>query len=196
MRRLLPIIFAVGIIPLMSQSQVIYNLNNQDLNFGGTGVTITAHVGSGTAVGDVVLYENVVTIGSQQIDAIVRTVALTGTMTDHDNPSTSGPGMSNNQARFFSPQFSFSSGGGSCEFEFEFIETDQSQSAELSPTKKVPFLQDGDIVLSDSSSILKYIRENLIRDEAHRVCRVDKRHRHRYFQSLAEEQGFRSFEWK
>jgi glutathione S-transferase len=41
----------------------------------------------------------------------------------------------------------------------EFIETDQTQSAELSPTKKVPFLQDGDLVLSDSSAILKYIRE-------------------------------------
>jgi len=41
----------------------------------------------------------------------------------------------------------------------EFIETDQTKSAELSPTKKVPFLVDGDLVLSDSSSILKYIRE-------------------------------------
>ncbi len=41
----------------------------------------------------------------------------------------------------------------------EFIETDAASSAQLSPTKKVPFLQDGDIALTDSSSIVKYIRE-------------------------------------
>ncbi|MFY0643927.1 MAG: T9SS type A sorting domain-containing protein [Bacteroidia bacterium] len=123
MKRLLRkgILLLIGISPLWGYSQVIYNLNNQDLNFGGTGVTIVYKVGTGTTVGDIVLYENVVTIGAQQIDAIVRTVALTGTMTNFDNPSTSGPGMSNNQARFFSPQFSFSSGGGSAQFVFEFI---------------------------------------------------------------------------
>jgi glutathione S-transferase len=41
----------------------------------------------------------------------------------------------------------------------EFIETDQTGSAAQSPTKRVPFLEDGDIFLTDSSSILKYIRE-------------------------------------
>lgn len=41
----------------------------------------------------------------------------------------------------------------------EFIETDMQQSGELSPTKKVPFLVDGDLTLTDSSSILKYLRE-------------------------------------
>lgn len=43
--------------------------------------------------------------------------------------------------------------------ECEFIETDQASSATQSPTKRVPFLQDGDIFLTDSSSILKHIRE-------------------------------------
>ena len=43
--------------------------------------------------------------------------------------------------------------------EFEFVETDQVSSAEISPTKRVPFLQDGQTRLSDSSSILKYVRE-------------------------------------
>ncbi len=42
---------------------------------------------------------------------------------------------------------------------FEFIETDQTGSAIKSPTKRVPFLEDDDIFLSDSSSILKYLRE-------------------------------------
>ena len=41
----------------------------------------------------------------------------------------------------------------------EFVEADAAQSALDSPTKKVPYLRDGDIVLSDSSSIIKYLRE-------------------------------------
>jgi glutathione S-transferase len=41
----------------------------------------------------------------------------------------------------------------------EFIETDQATSAIKSPTKRVPFLEDGDVFLTDSISILKYLRE-------------------------------------
>lgn len=41
----------------------------------------------------------------------------------------------------------------------EFIETDQAGSAAQSPTQRVPFLEDGEVFLTDSSSILKYIRE-------------------------------------
>lgn len=43
---------------------------------------------------------------------------------------------------------------------FDFIETDYEGSAQLSPTAKVPYLEDGDLVLSDSSSILKHIRDS------------------------------------
>jgi len=43
--------------------------------------------------------------------------------------------------------------------EFEFIETDYDMSAKMSPTHKVPFFKDGDTMLSDSSSIVRYIRE-------------------------------------
>jgi len=43
----------------------------------------------------------------------------------------------------------------------EFIETDQTSSAIKSPTKRVPFLEDGDIFLTDSSSIIKYLREKI-----------------------------------
>ncbi len=42
---------------------------------------------------------------------------------------------------------------------YEFIETDYKMSAELSPVQKVPFLKNGDLTLTDSSSILKYVRE-------------------------------------
>lgn len=41
----------------------------------------------------------------------------------------------------------------------EFIETDQAGSAAKSPTQRVPFLEDGEIVLTDSASIIKYLRE-------------------------------------
>ncbi len=43
--------------------------------------------------------------------------------------------------------------------DFEFVQVDFAQSADQSPTSKVPFMQDGDVTLTDSSSILKYIRE-------------------------------------
>jgi len=40
----------------------------------------------------------------------------------------------------------------------EFIETTFAESAQLSPTKKVPMLIDGDLTLTDSSSIINYLR--------------------------------------
>ncbi|GGB48126.1 glutathione S-transferase family protein [Shewanella inventionis] len=43
--------------------------------------------------------------------------------------------------------------------DYEFIETDQAASATMSPTKRVPFLQDGELTLTDSSAILRYIRQ-------------------------------------
>ena len=97
-----------------------FNVGNQNINFGGTGVTITNKVGNGMSTGDVVLYEDVITIGGQAIDAIVRTLFTSSSMINHDNPSTSGSSMTNNQARFFSPQFNFS-GAGYADFRFEFI---------------------------------------------------------------------------
>ena len=50
------------------------------------------------------------------------------------------------------------------DFDFEFIETDYAMSAERSPTSKVPFLEDGGITLTDSSSIVKHIREKAGRE--------------------------------
>ncbi len=43
--------------------------------------------------------------------------------------------------------------------ECEFVETDYEQSAVQSPTCRVPFLVDGELMLTDSTSILKYLRE-------------------------------------
>lgn len=43
--------------------------------------------------------------------------------------------------------------------DYEMVEADYNMSAEKSPTSKVPFFTDGDLMLTDSSSIVKYIRE-------------------------------------
>ncbi|MBB1273035.1 MULTISPECIES: glutathione S-transferase family protein [Psychromonas] len=45
------------------------------------------------------------------------------------------------------------------ELDFKFIEIDATQSAELSPTKKVPLLIDCELQLTDSTSILTHIYE-------------------------------------
>ncbi len=45
------------------------------------------------------------------------------------------------------------------DIEFEFQSTDYEASSELSPTKRVPFLTDGERLLSDSSSILLYVKQ-------------------------------------
>jgi glutathione S-transferase len=45
------------------------------------------------------------------------------------------------------------------EADCDFIEADINASALQSPTKRVPYLQDDDIFLTDSNSIIKYLRE-------------------------------------
>ncbi len=44
--------------------------------------------------------------------------------------------------------------------DFELIETDYEQSARMAPAKRVPFLKAGELVLNDSLSILKLVRES------------------------------------
>jgi glutathione S-transferase len=46
----------------------------------------------------------------------------------------------------------------------EFIETDQAGSTAKSPTQRVPFLEEGDVFLTDSASITKYLREKAGQD--------------------------------
>ena len=41
----------------------------------------------------------------------------------------------------------------------EFIETDNSASDRQSPTKRVPFFRAGELMLTDSASIVRYLRE-------------------------------------
>ena len=98
-----------------------YNVAYNTINFGGAGVTITNKVGTGTALNNIVLYQNVITIGGQQIDAIVRTQELSNaTISTYDFTGTSSS-ASNNLPSFFSPQFSFGTGGGYAVFKVQFI---------------------------------------------------------------------------
>lgn len=61
----------------------------------------------------------------------------------------------------------------------EFIETDQTASAIKSPTKRVPFFEDSDLVLTDSAAIIKHLREKVGKTfcqstaELNRLCLVN-----------------------
>ena len=63
--------------------------------------------------------------------------------------------------------------------ECEFIETDGVASAAKSPTKKVPFFEDGDIFLTDSLAIVKHLRDKagqpFLRDaqELDKLCLIN-----------------------
>jgi glutathione S-transferase len=43
--------------------------------------------------------------------------------------------------------------------DYDFVETDYAASDKGSPTKRVPFLRDGELALTDSNSILMHIRQ-------------------------------------
>lgn len=97
----------------------VYNVSYGTIDFGDTGVTITSKVGDGTNEGDVVLYENILTVSGQQIDAFITTIEISnGTITTYDYTGTS----QNNQKRWFSPQATFNSGGGYLKYRITFIE--------------------------------------------------------------------------
>ncbi len=78
---------------------------------------------TGQVAGDKALYTGVVTIGSQTIDCIVTTVAVTNVTSwdAYDQQALSGTYFSNNQDKFFSPQVTFGTGGGNIMYDFQFI---------------------------------------------------------------------------
>lgn len=79
---------------------------------------------AGQGVNDIVLYSNVVTIGGQAIDCIVKTIAVNNvtSWTAYDQSAASGSSFSNNSDNYFSPQVTFGgSPGGSVTFDFQFI---------------------------------------------------------------------------
>ena len=127
--RIWGMLLIMNLLVLFSQGQTVFNANFGNINFLAANKEHKVGV-NGSAAGNVTLYTNVITIGGQTIDCIVRTVALTnGTFQLPVSPAagtipfdySSATGATGNQDRFFSPTFNFGSGGGSCDFEFEFI---------------------------------------------------------------------------
>lgn len=114
-----------------ASAQAVFNANNANINF--LAANKVHKVGTnGSAVGNVTLYTNVITIAGQRIDCIIRTVSLTngsfalpagapGGTIAFDYSSPTGSGLSDNLDRFFSPMLTFNNGGGSAKFKFEFI---------------------------------------------------------------------------
>ena len=97
---------------------LIYNANFQQIKFGGSGVTVSNMVGNGKSVNDIVLYQNVLTIGCQSFDAIVYTEDLhrVSSFSEYDFSSSSIP------TEQFAPRFNFSSGSDAyAKFKFQFI---------------------------------------------------------------------------
>lgn len=115
---------------ITSNAQFTYDNNYQNINFGGTGVSITYFpTGSnGTKINDIILYRNVVTLNGQAIDCYVTVEELSsGTaITTIDQTASSGNGWSFNSPRLFSPFMTMPSGtasnfGGAVSFRFQFI---------------------------------------------------------------------------
>lgn len=114
---------------LFSYGQAVFNANFGNINF--LAANKVHKIGSnGSAAGNVTLYTNVITIGGQAIDCVVRTSSISngsfqlpsgfagGTIAFDYSSAT---GATGNQDRFFSPTFNFNGGGGSCMLKFEFI---------------------------------------------------------------------------
>jgi hypothetical protein len=114
-----------------ARAQAVFNANNANISF--LAANKIHKVGTnGSAVGNVTLYTNVITIAGQSIDCIIRTVSLTngsfalpsgapGGTIPFDYSSPTGSGLTDNLDRFFSPMLTFNNGGGSAKFKFEFI---------------------------------------------------------------------------
>lgn len=112
-------------------AQNSYNVNAKTISF--LAANKVHKVGTnGQTVGNKTLYTNVVRVGTQNIDCIVTTVALTGgsftlpsspgsNTIPFDYSSATGTGMTANEDSFFAPTFSWNSTGGSAKFRFEFI---------------------------------------------------------------------------
>jgi hypothetical protein len=109
---------------LTATNNWLNNANNQ-IKFGGTGVTVTHPNGtsSGQSAGDITLYANVATISGQSIDCIVTTKTVTNvsSWTAYDQNAETGSNFNSNSAAYFSPQVTFGNNGGSIKFDFQFI---------------------------------------------------------------------------
>lgn len=125
-------LFLFLLLPFTSLVAQTFNASLSNINF--LAANKVHKVGTnGSAAGNITLYTNVITIGTQSFDCIVRTVSISGgTFTLPGSPvagtipfdyaGATGTGMTGNQDRFFSPTFNWNAvPGGTCRFRFTFI---------------------------------------------------------------------------
>ncbi len=113
-----------------------FNVANATLDFS-VGAGDSKIAGNTNSVGETWLYSNVITVGGQQIDAIVKMVSSTGTISAFDstsNPySTSGGTVLSGADKFLQPNFTWGNSGGSAEISVSFI-LGNSYNASTNPT--------------------------------------------------------------
>lgn len=95
----------------------VFNANREQLSF--TTVVAETNGSTGKLSGDVMRFTNVITIGGQAIDAIVTTTLDRATISTYD--STTQPGNTAEAAKFFQPNTTVLSAGGSSTFKFDFV---------------------------------------------------------------------------
>lgn len=108
-----------------SFAQSIFNVGTTPIKFNNNKQSFKPNINTGSTsngrnAGDVCVYSNVVTVGGQGIDCIVKTVSISsGSVIDiYDDNSSGGSGTPDSM---FGPRATFPSGGGSVKFEFTFI---------------------------------------------------------------------------
>lgn len=81
---------AVGVISgaTTAQAATTVFINDTDAPLAFVKANSTNLIGTGTAVGNVVRYNNVGTYGGVTIEAVVTTISLTGSVTNYDNPGS------------------------------------------------------------------------------------------------------------
>ena len=114
-----------------------YDANRQRVKFGGWGVTITNKVGTtGMNEGDIVLYENVITIGGQKIDAILKNIdtSSVSSFIAFDALPTTNAITTGRDSAFYAPQLNFKTTGGFYKFNVTFIKNGTYNSTTKSGT--------------------------------------------------------------
>ncbi|MFA5327282.1 MAG: DUF4347 domain-containing protein, partial [Prolixibacteraceae bacterium] len=99
----------------VSTSLPVYNVNFLPLLFNSS----SNKIGNGKSVGDIVLFDHIITINSQAIDAIVTTVALTNITVSGYEGDVTTPVNTN----FFETAFRTTAANGNAEFRVDFIKS-------------------------------------------------------------------------
>mgnify|MGYP000038259641 CR=1 FL=1 len=114
--------------------QLVYDLNYQSLHFD----NITPQIGDGTNVGDLLLYQDVLTDTSttngRQMDALIEVRSINNVVISNFDSTATSSFSSGNNATFFSPQIDVSTSGGQVVTQIRFIEDNSYNPSNQSGT--------------------------------------------------------------